>query len=105
MENHDPFDSNWWDDYFAANKNYKNPNNFKMPTFHHLDIGYRSIKKLASGNTRTWSFSVYNIYNRQNPWIYYKKNEEFKKLSISPSSPRLAMSTIGRAIMEQQKRS
>ncbi len=87
MENTDYNDSNWWDDYFATDKNYANPNNFQMPLFHHLDLGYESTKQLKKGRSRTWSLSVYNVYNRQNPWTYYKREGQFMQLSIFPIIP------------------
>ncbi len=67
---------------------YENPNNFKMPVFHHLDIGYNIIKKKTERKTITWSFSVYNVYNRMNPWYYYKtKNGAMKQVSLFPFFP------------------
>lgn len=87
MENVGYFDSNWWDDYFSTDKNYVNPNNFQMPLFHHLDLGYESTKQLKKGRSRTWNFSIYNVYNRQNPWTYYKREGQFMQLSIFPIIP------------------
>jgi len=58
-----------------------------MPVFHHLDLAYSSTKKLSGSKSRTWSFSVYNAYNRLNPWYYYKKDGNVKKVSIFPVVP------------------
>ncbi|WP_423129062.1 TonB-dependent receptor [Gaoshiqia sp. Z1-71] len=73
--------------WFLTRKTYDHPNNFKMPAFHHLDLGYSSTKKKANGHSRTWNFSVYNVYNRLNPWYYYKKKGEVRKVSIFPVVP------------------
>jgi len=66
---------------------YSNPNNFKMPAFHHLDIGYNIIKQKTDSKSITWSFSVYNVYNRMNPWYYYKKDGKVKQVSVFPLIP------------------
>ena len=47
-------------------------NNFRMPSYHRLDIGI-NIHKQKKHGVRTWSFSVYNVYNRKNPFIVYER--------------------------------
>ncbi len=49
-------------------KDYVGRNNYRMPAYHRLDLGMNFHKKKKHG-TRTWSFSVYNAYNRQNPFM------------------------------------
>lgn len=72
---------------FDFRQTYENPNNFKMPSFHHLDLNY-SIKKFrSSGKGHEWSFSGYNIYNHLNPWMTYKEDGVAKQLSIFPFIP------------------
>ncbi len=67
---------------------YDNPNNFKMPAFHHLDIGYNIVKQQTERKSITWSFSVYNVYNRMNPWYYYKDRQgKMKQMSLFPFFP------------------
>ena len=66
---------------------YSNPNNFKMPAFHHLDIGYNIVKQKTESKSITWSFSVYNVYNRMNPWYYYKSGGIVKQVSLFPVIP------------------
>lgn len=73
--------------WFSTRKSFDHPNNFKMPVFHHLDLAYSSTKKLGGNKSRTWSVSVYNAYNRLNPWYYYKKDGNVKKVSIFPVVP------------------
>jgi outer membrane cobalamin receptor len=75
------------DPEFSIRKTYENPNNFKMPSFHHLDLNY-SVKKYGSnGKGHEWSFSAYNIYNHLNPWMTYKEDGVAKQLSIFPFIP------------------
>lgn len=45
-------------------------NNFRGETSHRLDLGFQFHKKKSKGRERTWSFSLYNAYARQNPFIY-----------------------------------
>lgn len=71
-----------------SRQSYDNPNNLKMPVFHHLDLGYNTVRKKEDGKTYTWSFSVYNVYNRMNPWYYYKnQGGQVKQVSIFPIIP------------------
>jgi outer membrane receptor for ferrienterochelin and colicin len=83
-------------EYFASPKDvdelkvrqtYENPNNFKMPSFHHLDLNYSVKQFRSSGKGHEWSFSVYNVYNHLNPWMTYKDNGVVKQLSIFPFIP------------------
>ncbi|MBO4307279.1 MAG: TonB-dependent receptor [Bacteroidales bacterium] len=46
----------------------ENRNNFRMPPYHRMDIGVNFHKEKKHG-VRTISLSVYNVYNRQNPFI------------------------------------
>ncbi len=48
-------------------------NNFRMPAYHRMDIGVNFHKEKKHG-IRTWSLSVYNLYNRKNPFMVYEKN-------------------------------
>ena len=49
---------------------YSKRNAFRMRSYHRLDIGFNFHKKKKWGE-RIWSVSVYNLYNRQNPYFYY----------------------------------
>ena len=48
-------------------------NNFRMPAYHRMDVGVNFHKEKKHG-VRTWSISVYNLYNRKNPFMVYEKN-------------------------------
>lgn len=63
-------------DYFPNNVNlYSSRNGFRMAPYHRLDIGIQFHKKLSWGGERTWEVSVYNAYNRMNPFFYYTDYE------------------------------
>jgi TonB dependent receptor/TonB-dependent Receptor Plug Domain/CarboxypepD_reg-like domain len=62
-------------------------NNFRIRAYHRMDIGltYRKQKKK---HEKAWNFSLYNIYNRQNPFYYYfdkvyGSNEKSKLVAIT----------------------
>lgn len=45
-------------------------NNYRMPSYHRMDVGMNFHKHLKHGD-RTIGVSVYNVYNRKNPFIIY----------------------------------
>lgn len=47
-------------------------NNFRMPAYHRLDVGVNFHKEKKHG-VRTISLSVYNLYNRKNPFMVYER--------------------------------
>ncbi|WP_423128669.1 TonB-dependent receptor [Gaoshiqia sp. Z1-71] len=77
--------------WFENRVTYDSPNNYKAPAFHHLDLGYSSTKQLKGNRSRTWSFSVYNVYNRLNPWYYHKKEGKLRSVSIFPVIPSVSL--------------
>jgi hypothetical protein len=44
-------------------------NNFRMAPYHRLDLGIQ-FHKMKKWGERIWEISVYNAYNRQNPFFY-----------------------------------
>ncbi len=58
-------------------ENIESRNNYRMPAYHRLDIGFNFHKK-KRWHTRTWSFGVYNAYNRINPfYLYYDYKDTY----------------------------
>lgn len=43
-------------------------NNYRMPSYHRLDLSMTHTKKKRWGE-RSWNISVYNAYNRMNPFF------------------------------------
>ena len=70
--------------------NIESRNNYRLPSYHRLDVGVNFHKK-KKRYERTWSFGVYNIYSRQNPfYIYFSNNlgkTELTQVSIFPIIP------------------
>ena len=69
-------------------------NNYRMPNYHRLDLGANFHRKFKRAR-RTISVSIYNVYNRQNPYMLYRsRNDTYKdypmalvQLSIFPILP------------------
>lgn len=53
---------------------YEGINTFRMRSYHRLDLGI-SFEKEKKHGTRIWNVSVYNAYNRKNPYYYYFKTD------------------------------
>jgi hypothetical protein len=70
-------------------------NSFRMNPYHRLDIGVDFTKKRKRWE-RTWTISVYNLYNRQNPFFVYIGNEQgtqdkvLKQVNLIPILPSFA---------------
>ncbi len=70
-------------------------NSFRMPAYHRLDLGAEFIKQKKWGE-RAWVISVYNAYNRPNPFYIYRgynwrtEKEEFRQVSLFPIVPSVA---------------
>ncbi|WP_162427358.1 TonB-dependent receptor [Pontibacter pudoricolor] len=45
-------------------------NNYRMPSYHRLDLSMTHTKKKKWGE-RSWNISVYNAYNRKNPYFMH----------------------------------
>jgi len=74
-------------------------NNFRMPDYHRADISVNLHRTFARRNMRrTLNFSVYNLYNRANPYITYVSSQysyqgypnALVQLSIFPILPSVA---------------
>jgi hypothetical protein len=88
--------------YLESHPNYVNYeftgiNNFKMPPYHRFDFGL-SYKKQRKDLITEFDLSVYNVYNRQNPYFYYLVsspdkseskviNSMMKQVSVLPIIP------------------
>ena len=62
--------ANGYDEYWSNVTNYDKRNNFRMPSYHRLDVSVNFHKEKKWG-MRTWSLGVYNAYSRLNPFFAY----------------------------------
>ncbi|HYG53500.1 MAG TPA: carboxypeptidase-like regulatory domain-containing protein [Flavobacteriales bacterium] len=72
---------------------YGEKNSFRMAPYHRGDVGVQFTKK-KTNRERIFEFSVYNVYNRKNPFYYYigqsEKNPNkrvLKQVSLFPIIP------------------
>lgn len=77
--------------YYSVNE-YGEKNSFRMAPYHRLDLGIQFTKKFPKYE-RTFEVSVYNLYNRRNPFFYfigyqdYSNKRVLKQLSLFPIIP------------------
>ncbi|HMN33595.1 MAG TPA: TonB-dependent receptor [Chitinophagaceae bacterium] len=79
---------------------YSKINNYSLPAYHRLDLA--AIYTPKGGSTKkikgSWTFSIYNVYSRQNPYLVYldvsgglgsgnKVEMKVKQVSIFPILP------------------
>jgi len=50
---------------------YTSRNGFRMEPYHRLDIGATYTPKKKKRFQSSWSFSIYNVYSRKNPYFIY----------------------------------
>ncbi|MBI5856216.1 MAG: TonB-dependent receptor [Sphingobacteriales bacterium] len=66
-------DDSPWDNPYYYNEpveHIKGRNAFRLLNYHRLDVGI-TWKKQKKHHEKSWNFSLYNAYNRQNPFYYY----------------------------------
>lgn len=67
-------------------------NNFELPAYHRLDVSASYHKKIKAME-HIWVFSIYNVYNHQNPYMVYiedeynKDHSSLKQISLFPIIP------------------
>ena len=72
-------------------ENYTSRNGFREPAYHRMDLSATFTKKTLKLE-KSWNISIYNVYNRKNPFFLFfekKDNNErvLKQLSIFPIIP------------------
>ncbi|MGM9788318.1 MAG: TonB-dependent receptor plug domain-containing protein [Candidatus Cryptobacteroides sp.] len=55
---------------------YGSPNNFKLPDYHRLDVGFNWYRKVRNGNVGVLNVSLYNAYCRLNAFYGSVKEED-----------------------------
>ena len=75
---------------------YSERNAYRMPSYHRADIGLSFIKQKKWGEA-IWNVSIYNVYNRQNPFYVaiqsdFNGNEKFVQYSLLQIIPSISYS-------------
>ncbi len=74
---------------------YDGRNGFRMKSYHRFDMSMKFSKKKKWGE-RAWIISVYNAYNRQNPFFIFRDYDYmtnkpiFKQISLFPIIPSIS---------------
>ena len=56
---------------------YAERNGYRAPDYHRLDVSATWTKSIAGGKlTREWTFGIYNLYNRYNPFLINFEDSE-----------------------------
>jgi len=97
---HNPVNTNpefWYQGYYYYVNDYGEKNSFRMTPYHRMDVGIQFHKD--KGNyKRTWEISIYNLYNRKNPFFYYidtdwaTQRSVLKQVSLFPLIPSVSYS-------------
>lgn len=68
-----PVSKYFFDGEWNSNYNQQERNNFRVPAYHRADIGVTLKGKERPEKTfrSNWNFSIYNLYNRENPYAIY----------------------------------
>ena len=88
-------------DYLIPHNYYSSRNNLRIPMFHRLDFSATLTgKKVKKGKQRKnedyWVFSLYNVYNRRNPFsIYFAQSEARPMPGVPIESQATQVSIIG----------
>ncbi len=70
---------------------YSELNSYRMRPYHKLDLGINFKKNVRLGE-RTWNISIYNAYNRQNPYFYFlDTTAEYERGKVVPGSTKTVL--------------
>jgi hypothetical protein len=77
---------------------YSSYNNYRLPAFHHLDLGLTS-RKTVNEHTHELKLGIYNVYARQNTYLYYPYTNsdgvrKYKQICIFPFLPSVSYRII-----------
>ncbi len=71
-------------------------NSIRAANYHRLDVSFQKTTEKKWGES-TWTFGVYNLYNRKNPFYYYiggdsRGNRALRRVSLFPLIPSVTWS-------------
>lgn len=77
---------------------FENRNNYRLPAFHHLDLSL-TIKRQMKKTQRELKVGFYNVYARQNPYMYYPRTmadgtRKYRQVCIFPFLPSVSYRII-----------
>jgi hypothetical protein len=89
--------------YYNTVTEYGKRNSSRMPAYHRMDVAIQFHKYLKWGGKRSWELSVYNLYNRKNPFFYFTDRDYTGNGSYKVTLKQLTLFTIIPSISYQIK--
>jgi len=65
-------------------------NNYRLPAYHRLDVSATLKGKPRKRYESSWTFAVFNVYNRYNPYIIYF-NKVFNENSVTIEAKQISL--------------
>ena len=86
----------WEKGVYSVIDNYTDRNNFREPSYHRMDLSTTFTSNKGKFE-KSWNISVYNLYNRKNPYyLFFDENNNgqriLKQLSLFPIIPSVSYS-------------
>jgi hypothetical protein len=83
-----PVSKYFYDGEWQTNYNDQERNNFRLPAYHRADIGVtlKGKEKPEKRFKSSWNFSIYNVYNRENPYALYFREVRDSDLEKFPDA-------------------
>jgi len=75
------------EEYTSIELIYGEKNSERMQPYHRLDIGFNHSVTTKRGNKAVWTYSIYNAYNRINPYNYYYDNDNDRENTTYSTQP------------------
>ncbi len=76
---------------------YGSRNNYRMPAYHRLDFAatYKPLKNENRKVKSTWTFAIYNVYSRLNPFfLYFDTEGSFQQNSLKVQGKKVSLFPI-----------
>lgn len=88
--------SNVWSNFSGEVQRVDGRNSIRAADYHRLDVSFNKTTEKKWGEI-TWTFGVYNLYNRKNPFYYYvgrdsRGNRALRRVSLFPFIPSASLS-------------
>lgn len=61
-------------------------NGFQMKDYFRVDVAYTFLKHRPKASYEL-SFSIFNVLNRHNPYLFFYEENKWQQLSIAPIMP------------------
>lgn len=83
---------------------YGSRNSFRMPPYHRLDLAATYVVRKTDRYEASWIFSVYNTYNRRNPYyIYFETKGDLNNYELKTSIKQVSLFPVLPAITYRLK--